>query len=110
MAVASTTASVITDNNVKVDYGIDLQNVTTADYSYTAELRLYRDGTLIDTRTSSFSGSVAATQNTAIANTYVDTAPATTTSTYQLRVIYTAATNITSASVINRNLNLIVFQ
>ena len=96
-------------NDVKIDYGIDLQNVTTSPYSYTAELRIYRDATLIFTRTSSFNGSVAGTFDIAIGDTYVDTAPATTTSTYELRVIYTAASNITSGTAVNSNLNVIVF-
>jgi hypothetical protein len=86
-----------------------LQNVTSAAYSYTAELRIYRDATLIFTRTSSSNGSIVGTFDIDIGDTYVDTAVATTTSTYDLRVIYTATTNITSGSAVNSNLNVIVF-
>jgi hypothetical protein len=86
-----------------------LENTVGAAYTYEAELRIYRDATLIFTRTSSFNGSIAGTFDVAIGDTYVDTAVATTTSTYELRVEYTVATNVTTANAVNTTLNVIVF-
>jgi hypothetical protein len=100
---------VITGNLLKVDYALSYEGVFTSNWSVTAEFRLYRDGTLITTRTLNRSGSPAGTNRFPVANTYVDTAPATTSSTYELRVITTAASNLTSATTINRYLNIILF-
>lgn len=72
-------------------------------------MRLYRDTTLIDTRTFNRSSSQAGTQRFPLASTQVDVVPATTTSTYSLRIIVTADLNITSTTAHNRDLNIITF-
>ncbi|MNP14410.1 hypothetical protein D3C76_1067320 [compost metagenome] len=94
---------------MKIDLAVSVEAITTANSSLTFEVRLYRDGTLINTRTIQRNLSAAGTQRFPIANTFVDTAVATTTSTYQVRVIFTTATNVTSATAINRNINIITF-
>ncbi len=94
---------------MKIDYALAFSSINDADYSIEAEFRLYRDGTLIDARNMSTSGTAAGTQVIDIFNTYVDTAVSTGTLTYDVRVIVTSATNITSADAINRNINAIVF-
>lgn len=100
---------VTTGDELKIDSVISVESITTANSVQVFETRLYRDGTLINTRTLERSISAAGTQTFQIPNTYVDTAVATTTSTYEVRVIFTTATNVTSASAINRNMNIINF-
>ena len=107
--MASQSIGVTAGQNVKVDYGFGLNSVTTANYTINAEFRLYRDGVLIDTRGLDRVAAAAGTQRYPIANTYVDTAVATGTSTYEVRVIVITGTNVTSSAAINRNLNMIAF-
>ena len=107
--VASVTAGVTAGDNIKVDYALGYEADFSGAWGVTAEFSLYRDDTQISTRTLQQSGSQAETADFPIADTYVDTAPGTTTSTYDLRVSTTGGTNINSASAINRNLNTILF-
>jgi hypothetical protein len=107
--IASTTIPVTTGDELKIDFAVSYDVVTTANFSFTIESRLYRDGTLISTRTLNRNGSQAGTQRFPVSNTYVDTAVATTTSTYQIRAIVTAASNVTSTTGVNRNINIINF-
>ena len=109
MSVANVTNAVTAGNDVKVDYSLSLSYITTANYEIAAETRLYRDGTLLETREFNQSGSTAGTHTFAMLGTLVDTAPLTTTSTYEIRVITTTANNVTSGSVATRNMNLIIF-
>lgn len=83
--------------------------ITGSNWSLVAELCIYRSATLISTRTLNRSGNASGTQRFPIADTYVDTAPATASVSYQVRAIVTTDSNITSATVINRNLNIITF-
>lgn len=103
------TLNVTTGNLLKIDYVLSYEGVFTANWAVTIEFRLYRDGTLITTRTLNRTGSTAATNRFPVGNTYVDTAPATASSTYDLRVITTAATCLTSATAVNRYMNIIQF-
>lgn len=107
--IASVSVPVVTGDDLKVDFAVSYDILTTANFSFTVESRVYRDGTLINTRTINRSGSSAGTQRFPVSNTYVDTAVATTTSTYQVRAIVTAASNVTSTTAVNRNLNIINF-
>jgi multidrug efflux pump subunit AcrA (membrane-fusion protein) len=94
---------------LKIDLAISVEAITSANSSLTFEVRLYRNGTLIATRTIQRNLSAAGTQRFPMANTFVDTAIATTTSIYEVRVIFTTATNVTSATALNRNINIISF-
>jgi hypothetical protein len=76
----------------------------------TVEVRLYRDGTLINTCTLNNAESAAGTQTIPISGTFVDTAFMTGVPMYQVRVIFTQATNVTSATAYNSNLNAILFE
>ena len=112
----SAEVTVITQNvpvtigdDVKIDHAQGFEFVSTANYSITAEFRIYRDATLIHTRTLDRVGAAAGTNRIPFCDTHVDTAVANTTSLYEIRVIVTAATNITSATANNPDLNLIVF-
>jgi hypothetical protein len=107
--IASISVPVTIGDNVKIDHGEGFEIVVSAAWTITAEFRIFRDGVLIHTRTLNRSGTPPATQRFVVADTYVDTAPATTTSTYELRAIITAATAVTSAAATNVDLNLMVF-
>ena len=96
-------------DNLKIDYSLGTEVDTTANYTFTCEYRLYRSGTLINTRVLNRTQSSAGTQRFMVSNTYVDTALLTTTYLYELRVIVIGATNVTSASCVNRAINMIVF-
>jgi hypothetical protein len=112
VTVASVTQSVTVGNNLKIDGSLNINPVTSASWSFTYEIRLYRDATLIMTQTYTRSGSAAGTQTMPSDFTYVDTAPATSAATtYSMRCIMTSATNITSVSTGNViNLNIITFE
>ncbi len=109
--VASVNQSVVAGQELKIDYALTIDAVVTSNWSTTFELRLYRDVTLLETRTYNTSQATSGTQSIPLSNTYVDTAPATTASTtYQLRVIATAATNVSSMSTgASIGLNIITF-
>lgn len=107
--VTSVSTSVSAGDNLKVDYSLENEFTVTANWGITTEFRLYRDGTLINSKMYSFNGASAGTQRIPVAGTFVDTAPSTTTATYEVRVIITTATNITSVTSANRNMNIITF-
>ena len=100
---------VVIGQNVKIDQAISVEAITTANSDLTFIVRLYRDGVLINARTVQRTVSTAGTQRFPVANTFVDTAIATTTSAYEVRVIFTTANNVTSAIALNRNINVIRF-
>ena len=70
---------------------------------------MYRASTLIDTRVFLRSQTQNTVQRFPIASTQVDTAPATSTDTYSLRVFVTTATNIATATANNIDINALVF-
>ncbi|MGE1115684.1 hypothetical protein ACQJ0K_28595, partial [Priestia megaterium] len=109
VTVASVTQSFLINQQLKIDYALAVEIIATANWSIQFEMRLYRDTTLIDTRTFNRSGSQAGTQRFPLASTQVNVVPATATSTYSLRLIVTAESNITSATANNRDLNIITF-
>ncbi|WP_080064663.1 hypothetical protein [Ruminiclostridium hungatei] len=94
---------------VKIDYAVSIEAITTANWAMSFEVRLYRDTTLITTRTFIDSASSAGTHRFSISNTQVDTSVATETAGYQLRIIFTTATNVATGTALNRNINAIVF-
>lgn len=97
--IVSVTQAVTAGQNLKIDYSYAIDFVVTASWSFVFESRLYRDGTLINTRTFNRSGTTAGNQRFPLSNTFVDTVPATSAaSTYQVRVIVTAATSLTSGA------------
>jgi hypothetical protein len=109
--VSSITQSVLINQRLKIDYSLAVVFIVTSNWSMQYEVRLYRDGSLIQTRTNSGSGQMAGTQRLPFSSTYVDIAPSTNaSSTYQLRVIVTSATNVTSGATGNSiDLNTITF-
>jgi hypothetical protein len=109
VTVASVTQNVLINQQLKIDYALAVEIVATANWSIQFEMRLYRDTTLIDTRIFNRSSSQAGTQRFPLASTQVNVVPATTTSTYSLRIIVIAASNITSTTAHNRDLNIITF-
>lgn len=90
-------------------YALALATNATANNSITAEFRLYRNGTLLTTRTFIRNLNVSGVQRFNLADTYVDTSPATVLTTYELRVIVTSSNSITSVEAVNRYLNIIRF-
>ncbi|MBV7276527.1 collagen-like protein, partial [Clostridium sp. PL3] len=111
VTVASVTLSVTAGQNLKIDYALAINFIVTANWSVAYEVRLYRDGTLINTRQNNRLGTAAGNQRLPISSTYVDTVPTTSAaSTYSIRVIVTTAVNVTSAATGNNiNLNIISF-
>lgn len=112
VTVVGVTQSVTAGNHLKIDGSLNLNFVVTGNWSVTYEIRLYRDATLIMSQQYNRSGSTAGTQTMPGGFTYGDMAPATSASTtYNVRCIVTAATNITYASTGNNiNLNIITFE
>ncbi|MGC7872892.1 hypothetical protein ACPUYX_15370, partial [Desulfosporosinus sp. SYSU MS00001] len=111
VTVASVTQSVVAGQQLKIDYAFAVEFVTTANWAFVFETRLYRDATLINTRTFNRNAASAGTQRFPLSSTYVDVAPATSaSSTYSVRVIVTTATNITSgATGASIDMNIITF-
>ncbi|RIW21685.1 collagen-like protein, partial [Bacillus velezensis] len=95
--------------NVKLDYALSVALTTAANSNFVFEVRLYRGAVQIHTRTLSRTNTTAATDSFSIADTTVDTAPTAGTNTYQLRVVFTTANNITAASALNIDFNSIRF-
>jgi hypothetical protein len=97
------------DQSIKVDYAVSIDVVTTANSNFTFQTRLYRNGILVDTRSVQRSVSAAGTSRFPVASTNVNIAAITGTSTYEIRIAYTVATNVTSSSAINVDINAIRF-
>ncbi len=109
--VVSITQPTLTGQQVKVDYALAVEFVTTANWSFVCEIRLYRSGSLINSRIFNRSDQQAGNQRYPISSTYVDTAPSNNpTTVYQVRVVVTTAVNITSATTgLYNNINSITF-
>ena len=110
MTVATVSVPVVTGENVKIDYSVSVEAITTANWATSFEVRLYRDTTLITTKTFIDSAPSAGTHRFSISNTQVDTAVSNETAGYQVRVIFTTATNVATGTALNRNINAIVFE
>jgi hypothetical protein len=95
-------APVTAGNQVKVDFTITLYGTAIDLYLFNSYIRLYRDGVRLMDRDLRYSGTVANSGGSNISyivsQTYVDTAPATTTSTYEVRVIIQYVSNVTFMS------------
>jgi hypothetical protein len=109
VTVADLIVPVTAGNFIKLDYAFSVEMATTANNTWTLETRLYRGSTLINTKRYQENNDALGTFRFTCSNTYVDSAFATATSTYQVRVIVTSATNVTSTSASDRNINAIVF-
>ncbi|WP_143323948.1 collagen-like protein, partial [Clostridium sp. BL-8] len=108
-SVVSTNVSTTSGQNVKVDFSVGVQVITAANSTIVFQLRLYSNGTLVAMREVDRVITSAGTQRFPVSNTYVDTATTTGTTTYDVRLVFLTATNVTSASAINRYLNCIAF-
>ncbi len=103
-------APVTVGNDVKVDYSVGIEITPSAtNWVLDLQLRLYRNSTLVDTRIFIRSQTQNTIQRFPITSTQVDTVPATATDTYSLRTFVVTATNITSATAYNADINAIVF-
>ncbi|PGL66797.1 hypothetical protein CN925_21025, partial [Bacillus sp. AFS055030] len=109
VTIVSITQAVLANQQLKIDYATAIELVVTANWTVTFQLRLYRDATLIDTRVFNTNQTTAGTHRFQFASTQVAIAPANATSTYSLRVIFTTSVSVTSASAINRDMNIITF-
>ena len=109
VAVATVNIPVTTGLQVKIDYAVSVEVITTSNWAMSFEVRLYRDTTLITTKTFIDSAASAGTHRFSISNTQVDTSVSTETTGYQLRIIFTTATNVATGTALNRNINAIVF-
>gem|GEM_PF-6546408 len=109
VTIASLAVPVEAGQTVKMDYSLGLELFTTANWNSSFEIRLYRNATMIDSNTVADANAVAGTYKSLLSSTCVDVSPTTGTSTYSVRVIFTAATNITSSTTTNRSINAICF-
>ncbi|MEH7657206.1 NTTRR-F1 domain [Bacillus velezensis] len=107
--VAALEIPVNTLQNVKLDYSVSVDVTSTANSNFVFEIRLYRGAVQIHTRLLSRSVISATTQRFGVADTTVDTAPTAGTNTYQLRIIFTTANNLTTATALNIDFNSISF-
>ncbi len=108
--VATVTPSVEAGQDLKIDYTLNIVASTTGNWSIAFETRLYRDNTLINTRTYSRNGSQTGDQFIPMSSTYVDTAPVSAASSvYDLKAIITSATSATAKTGTNINMNIITF-
>ncbi|WP_143755320.1 collagen-like triple helix repeat-containing protein, partial [Clostridium beijerinckii] len=107
--LVSTNVSTTSGQNIKVDYSVGVQVANSANAFISYQIRLYRNGTLITSSELDRTVSGAGTQLFPTSATYVDTAPTTGTTTYEVRLVFLSATNVTSATAINRYLNCIAF-
>jgi hypothetical protein len=85
----------------KIDGMLDIEYTGTANNSFTFEMRLYRDATLIMSHSTQLVLASAGTQSLVVPLTYVDQAPSTDLFTYDMRVIVTDATNVLSVLAFN---------
>jgi hypothetical protein len=110
VTVASVTQAVEAGDNVLVNGMVATAFSVTSNSSYTMEVRVYRDATLIRQIQVSDTRSAAGTITVPIPVVFTDTAPATSAATtYSLRAIVQAATNITSSSVTSRSLATLTY-
>ncbi|MCM3355860.1 hypothetical protein M3615_18940 [Bacillus halotolerans] len=94
---------------IKLDLALSVDVTTAANSNFTFQIRVYRTGVLIDTRSAQRNISVATTSRFPIATTYVDTVAAAGTTSYEVRIIFTAASNVSNSSVVNMDINAIRF-
>lgn len=109
VVVATLPVNTTINQPLKIDLALSVSAVTTANSNFIFQARLYRNGVLISTRTIQRNVTAAGTQIFPIANTYAELATISGTTTYEVRVIATTATNVTSAVALNRSLNIISF-
>ncbi|MHA7767117.1 collagen-like triple helix repeat-containing protein, partial [Bacillus atrophaeus] len=94
---------------IKLDLAISVDVTTTANSNFTFQIRIYRNGVLIDTRSVQRNIIVAVTSRFPIATTYVNTAAVTGMTSYEVRIIFTTASNVTSSNALNLDINAISF-
>lgn len=109
VSVVSQAVIMAAGQRAKIDYALETEILTVANYNYNAVYRLYRNSTLIHTRTSNRRAQDAGTQRIPFCDTYIDVSPTSNTNTYDIRLIFTSATNLTSATSFNRDINIILF-
>ena len=108
VTVVSKTLSVTAGDELVIISALEQVPSTTANWKITYECRLYRDTTLIHSRSINRSGSIAGNQTFNNSIVFTDTAPATTAATtYSVRCIVTSATNIASSAT-GSDINLVV--
>ena len=100
---------IATGDHIKIDYSLAIEVITTGSWAMSFETRLYRDAALVSSQTFIRSDSSTGTQRFPLANTQVDTAVSTEIASYQLRVIFTTATNVVTGAAFNKNINAMVF-
>ncbi|MUF99442.1 collagen-like protein, partial [Bacillus tequilensis] len=99
----------VTGQLIKLDFAISVDVTTTANSNFTFQTRVYRNGVLVDTRSVQRNVNAAITSRFPIATTYVDTATVTGTTSYEIRIIFTTVSNVSSSSALNLDINAIRF-
>ncbi|MEW4282455.1 NTTRR-F1 domain [Priestia koreensis] len=109
ITVNTVSVTAITGNIMKIDFAIGAVFASGENYNISYEARLYRNGILINSRVITRSGISSGTSRIPVSNTFVDISPIVGINLYEVRMIVTTASSITSFSAINRNLNIIKF-
>ncbi|WP_268290212.1 hypothetical protein [Bacillus inaquosorum] len=94
---------------IKLDLAISVDVATTANSNFTFQVSVYRNGVLVDTRSVQRNINAANTSRFPIASTYGNNATVTGTTSYEVRIAYTAASNVDSSSALNLDINAISF-
>ncbi|WP_458464456.1 hypothetical protein [Paenibacillus sp.] len=100
---------VVAGQRVKIHNSTQVAIVVTSNWNIAYNINLRRNGVLINQSQLSRSANPAGTIRFPSSNTFVDTAPATTTNAYTISIQFTTTTNVTSASAEVRNINAIRF-
>ncbi|MGG4401550.1 collagen-like triple helix repeat-containing protein, partial [Paenibacillus amylolyticus] len=100
---------VVAGQRVKIDNSTQVAVVVGSNWSIAYNVNLRRNGVLINQLQLSRTGNASGTLRFLSSNTYVDTAPATTTNVYTVSIEFTTTSNVTSASAEVRNINAIRF-
>jgi hypothetical protein len=103
-SIVSLSVNVVAGQFLILNFHSVLELITTANWTVGLEFRLYKDATLLETLPIDDNGSSTSIIRKLYSGTYIDTIVATGIATYQLRVIITSATNITTASSIRQNI------
>ncbi|WP_235850489.1 collagen-like protein [Niallia circulans] len=108
-SIGTLSVPTITGQLIKLDFAISVDVTTTANSNFTFQTRVYRNGVLVNTRSVQRNVNAAITSRFPIATTYVEIATVTGTTSYEVRIIFPTASNVSSSSALNLEINAIRF-
>ena len=108
-SLVSQAVDITAGEDLKIDWALTYSAVVDAAYDLEVDFRTYRDAEVLEIRTFAVQEATAGTKSLIIANTLVDTAPATATITYEVTATVNTATNVTSTAASVNNINILIF-